>query len=95
MAGRPKNPTPVAELAILTIPQACALLRQLGRPLSRTKLAVAIAAGRLVAQVDELRHDRFGHPLLMVYRRDLDRWLSSTLRQLRPAMAADVARRIS
>lgn len=69
-------------------------LRELGRGISRPKVMDAILGGRLPAQIDELRNDRFGHPLMLVLRVDLETWLAGTIRPL-VIQPTGKARRIS
>lgn len=76
---RPSAPVDVAGLAVLTVPQALRLLRQLGRPMGRKKLGQQIATGRLRAQVDYLRLDNQGRPTYKIERQELDRWLRASL----------------
>lgn len=81
--ARPRDTTPVDSLDLLTLPKAMQLLRGIGRPTSRARLNRAIKLGRLHAQVDMDRMDRYGQPLVRIYRKDLDRWLAGALRPLK------------
>ena len=81
--ARPRDTMPVETLDLLTLPKAMQLLREIGRPTSRARLNRAIQTGRLHAQVDMDRNDRFGQPLVRIYRKDLDRWLAGALRPLK------------
>ncbi len=76
---RASPPVDVTTLKLLTVPQALAVLRLLGRPMSRTKLGDQIALGLLPVQLDYLRLDNQGRPTYKIERAALDRWLRGSL----------------
>jgi hypothetical protein len=84
--ARTRNTIPVEDRPILTIHEAMQVIRSLGRRASRAVVGKAIDQGRLRASIDDLRHDVFGRPVIVIARKDLDTWLSQTLRAYRPGM---------
>lgn len=86
--GRPRNPeVDLSLLSVLSIPQALAYARTLGRGMGRARLNQAIATGELPALQDQ-RLDREGKPLLRLTRSAFDAWLVSTLTPFHPAALA-------
>nr|WP_320132373.1 hypothetical protein [uncultured Holophaga sp.] len=83
--GRPRKPVvDPSTLETLTIPEAMAYCRKLGRSMSRPKLMGAVLRKDLAAYEDHLHHDRNGHPLLVFYRKDLEAWLTRELKPFQP-----------
>jgi hypothetical protein len=76
--ARPKDITPLQDLRQLTVRKVLALCREMGRPLARKRLTRAMQLGHLACSVDR-RLDRYGKPLPLIARADLDNWLSRPL----------------
>lgn len=74
-----KGPVDPFTLSVLTIPEVLDYMRKINRGVDRKRILQAIVSGRLLAHLDELRHDRFGHPLTIIRRVDLEAWLVATM----------------
>ena len=79
--GRPRKPlADPFQLTVLTIPEALRYFRKLKRGISREKLMNLIVSKRLRAGEDTLRNDKFGKPLLVIMRVDLEELLETSVR---------------
>ena len=93
--GRPPKPSPRWQDQ-LTIRQIIRYIREQAEAQGRgprsglgyAKIHRAIAVGDLPALEDRLRHDRYGRPLLVVTKADVDAWLNANLR---PVMALPIS----
>ncbi len=83
--GRPPKPAPRWQ-DTLTLRQALRYIRGQGGRLGYAKLHRAIATGALPAAEDLAHRDRYGRPLLVTTKADLDAWLNASLRPIQPAM---------
>ena len=82
--GRPPATRNLEALEVLTLPQVLTYARAAGRPMGRHRLMTAILTRQLPALQDLEHHDRYGNPLFMIRRADLDAWLASSLRPFLP-----------
>ena len=84
--GRPRKlPVDLATLRDLNMSQAIERCRELGRPVGRARLQVAIAQGLVEAGYEPTgRLTRMGQPLLLVVRASLEAWLARPLRPYVP-----------
>jgi hypothetical protein len=65
----------LADLQFLSVPQTRRLCHELGRPVSQRTLGLAISKGHLPTHQDPYLLDRFGHPRVLIARKDLDAWM--------------------
>ena len=83
--GRPRRlEADPASLEVLSIPEALAYLRSLGRGISRARFLDVILTGQCPACEDTLKLDRFGRARFCVKRVDLEAWLASTVIPFKP-----------
>ncbi len=83
--GRPPKPAPRWQ-DTLTMRQVRLYIlekgRETGRRISIATISHAMATGALPCAADLLRHDRYGRPLMVTTRADVDAWLDGTLQPL-------------